>query len=119
MGSVENGASVMEDWGLVDKTKDADSERIVSHLIDLACNTQNASNINIGRYFLQKSPKEWLMKRLRRQINSFLDNVDYWNYLRALELLSTIDKTLTEEIATRAVQHKDIEIQKLGRDFLN
>lgn len=119
MDSIENGKSIMKDWSLIEKIKDENSDKIISHLIELACDAQNIGNINIGRYFLQKSPKDWLIKRLKRLINSFLDNGDYWNYERALELLSTIDKSITKEIATKAVRHTDLEIKEVGRDFLN
>lgn len=108
----------MENWNLIEKAKDENSDKIILHLIDLACNAQNIANINIGRYFLQITSKDWLMKRLERLIKSFLENGDYWNYIRALELLSTIDKSLTKEIATKAIQHKDLEIQEVGKDFL-
>ena len=118
MKSVDNGKSIMENWDLIEKAKDENSDKIISHLIDLACNTQNIANINIGRYFLQKTSKDWLMKRLERLVKSFLENGDYWNYIRVLELLSTIDKSLTKEIATKAIQHKDLEIQEVGNDFL-
>ncbi|WP_020571714.1 hypothetical protein [Neolewinella persica] len=119
MDSVDDGKLIMKNWSLIENTEDENSDKIISHLIDLACNTQNIININIGRYFLQKSSKGWLMKRLKRLIRSFLVNGDYWNYLRALELLSTIDNSLTKEIATKAVQHEDLEIQEVGKGFLD
>lgn len=118
MDSVYNGKSIIENWNLIENLSDESSDKIIFHLIDLACNTQNIENINIGRYFLQKLSKDWLMKRLKRLVKSFLKNGDYWNYLRVLELLSTIDKSLTKEIATKAVQHKDLEIQEVGKGFL-
>lgn len=119
MNSVENGALIIVNWNLIEKAKDENSDKIILYLIDLACNTQNLANINIGRYFLQKTSKVWLMKRLKRLINSFLKNGDYWNYIRALELLSTIDRSLTKEIAIKATQHEDLEIQDVGKKFLN
>lgn len=119
MNSIDNGKSILKNWNLIEKIKDENSDKIILHLIDLACDAQNIANINIGRYFLQSTSKDWLMKRLKRLIKSFLENGDYWNYQRALELLSTIDKSLTKEIATKAIQHKDLEIQDAGKDFLN
>ena len=81
MKSVDNGKSIMENWDLIEKAKDENSDKIISHLIDLACNTQNIANINIGRYFLQKTSKDWLMKRLERLVKSFLENGVRWSTL--------------------------------------
>ena len=114
MNSIEKGDLILDNWGMIEDVNDEISDKIISHLLELACQCQNIMNINIGRYHLQNSSKEWLVPRLRRLINSVLDEDDnYWAYIRTLELFSTIDESLTKEIANQAAQHEDVEIREI------
>ena len=35
MHSIDNGKSIVGDWNLIEKTSDENSDKIISHLIDL------------------------------------------------------------------------------------
>jgi len=117
--SQEDGSLILEDWEQLEKTKKETADRIIDHLIQLACDSQNASNINIGRFYLQKTRKSWLLERIEKLLPAFLEHGDYWNYLRALEVFSTIDESLTNEIAIRAIVDGNEEIREIGENFLN
>jgi len=116
--SLEIGKPILENLELIEHIEDLKAELLISHLLELACTTQNIANINIGRYYLQNMPREWVKAKISGLIKPILIQGDYWEYIRCLELFSTIDEELTREITKKAIKHEDIEIRELGLEYI-
>ncbi|KAA3640664.1 MAG: hypothetical protein DWQ02_01735 [Bacteroidetes bacterium] len=95
------------------------AEEIIQHLLGLACITQNISNINIGRYFLQQLKSEWLLSRIFRLSKSLLDSNNYWEYNRLMELFLSLDSNLAEKLAELSLKNNNPEIVEIGKEFFN
>ena len=115
--SIDVNKSVIENLELIENIEDSKVELLITHLLELACMTQNIANINIGRYYLQSMPKEWGKTKFSRLIEPILTQGDYWEYIRCLELFSSIDEELTQKITKKAIRHEDIEIRELGLEW--
>lgn len=64
-------------------------------------------------------PRDWVLDRLEAVAEPLLVGGTYDEYRRLLELYQLLDPVLTQNLAMRAVQHPDPDIQEAGMDFLN
>lgn len=112
------GTDLLEDLSLILSLPENKSNEIIEYFLELACQSQGASNINNGRYCLQNLPKEWLLKRIENLSEPLLKLDDEWEFRRLLELYESLDKDLVFRLSIRAKNHFDPVIKELGREFL-
>lgn len=63
-------------------------------------------------------PREWVLARVEAVAEPLLVDGTYDEYRRLLELYELLDPALRQDLAMRAVQHPDPDIQEAGQDFL-
>ena len=95
----------------------AQADEVLRSQLELACQAQNISNINFGRYCIQNIPREWILANIERLVAPLLATNKEWEYRRLLELYSTLDADLTISLAIRATEHEDLGVQEAGYDF--
>ncbi|MBR8832841.1 MAG: hypothetical protein DSM106950_02055 [Stigonema ocellatum SAG 48.90 = DSM 106950] len=77
------------------------------------------SDIELVRHAIASFDKNWLLENIENQAESLLENGTDEEYRRLLELYIQLDDKLTQRLATKALQHPDIDIQEVGEDFQN
>ena len=90
----------------------------LTYLLKLACQAQNARNIELARWAFQSLPREWLMPHLELLAAAVLNLDDEWEYRRLLELCAPLDRTFARRWAQRALTNRNAEIKEAGEDFL-
>lgn len=97
-----------------------EQQQLFPELIQLA----RAAHGPIGavREIIHSLPRDWVLARIDAEIGSILDQDkddvydDYWMFL---ELYSGIDHARAANLARRAVDHHDPDVQELGADWLS
>jgi hypothetical protein len=96
--------------------KENEKMEVFPDLIFLASFTHGG--LAIVRETITSLPKEWLLKRIEETAEPYIQNGDYEQYRRFLELYSLIDKVITQKLAITALQSPDFDIKEAGEDFL-
>jgi hypothetical protein len=96
--------------------KENEKMELFSDLIFLASFTHGG--LAVVRETITSLPKEWLLERIEETAEPYLQNGDYEQYRRFLELFSLIDKVITQKLAITALQSSDFDIKEAGEDFL-
>jgi hypothetical protein len=76
-------------WAHLDEVpslEGAAAERLVRHLLELACQAQHIRNIVLGRAALQTLPRAWLFARIAHDAEPLSALEDPWAYLRLGEV---------------------------------
>lgn len=90
---------------------------IFSDLIYLASFTHGG--LSATRKAIMSLPKKWLLENIEMRIEPYLQNSDYEQYRRFLELVFLIDENIAKQLACRASQNSDYDIKEAGEDFLS
>lgn len=92
-------------------------QSLFNELIKLA--SVGHSTIELVRRAILSFNKSWLLENIETQAESVLENGGDEEYRRLLELYIQLDDNLTQRLATKALQHPDVDIQEVGEDFQN
>ena len=104
---------------LIPTLPDSTASNVLSYLVGLACQSQNDSNLSIGRRALAHVPAVWLVERLPDIANETLDLTDEWECRRLLELYCCVDQSLANKFAKSCVDSSNPEIVEAGRDYVD
>ena len=91
----------------------------IEYLLCLACESQNAANIGLGRRALAAMPVDWLSARIHLIAEAKLDLTDEWVCRRLIELYALVDKSLANAFAVSCCDSTNIKIVEAGRDYLD
>ena len=92
---------------------------VLTYLLELACQSQNVLNIELGRKALLALPRMWLLAHIEEDAEPLVQLNDEWEYRRLLEVYSKLDSTLTRKLAMRGIDNSDIGIREACKDFLD
>jgi hypothetical protein len=91
---------------------------IVAYALELACISQNAANITLGRSVLQRLPRPWLLQRMEAAAEAVLSDSDpEWTFRRLFELYSALDEKLLTRLLERAERHENADVRELASEF--
>jgi hypothetical protein len=74
--------------------------------------------VHAARDIIKSLPSQWVLDNVRAVAEPLLASGTYDEYRRLLELYFELDRDLTLELASRAVQSADEDIKEAGEDFL-
>jgi len=89
---------------------------LLDDLVDLA--SVGHSDLELCRQAILSLPRPWLRVNLEKSAEPLLQAGTEEEYRRLLELYVELDWSLTQQLARRATQHCDPDIQEAGEDFL-
>lgn len=98
-----------------------ESQAILAHLLELACQCQNMSNIQTGRYGIITLPKAWAISHVEAAAEPVLAAGGGWEYRRLLELYLRLDEALFRRLVARTANSDDREVREVreaGEDML-
>lgn len=93
---------------------DDDLKAVLPELVDIARAAHGP--FRAAWDLILRLPREWLLDHLPPQLDLILaseEDTDYWMFLN---LARQIDRDLARQLARRAIQHADRDIQELGHD---
>jgi hypothetical protein len=93
-----------------------EKRKLFEDLVELA--SVGHSDIELVRKCLLSLSRPWLKPRIEEVAEPILQRGSDEEYRRLLELYRSIDKTLVERLARRAIEHPDRDIQEAGEDFI-
>ncbi len=100
-------------------TLDLDLQKaVLSYLIELACQSQNDINIEIGRQALLNIPRQWLLSHIESITEPLYKLEDSWEYRRLLELYWLLNKELARKLAVQGLNNRNLDIEEAAKDFL-
>jgi hypothetical protein len=91
---------------------------VLTYLLELACQSQNELNLELGRKALVALPRRWLLAYIEEDAEPLIQLNDEWEYRRLLELYSMLGDMLVRKLALRGIDNSDIGIREACRDFL-
>jgi hypothetical protein len=91
---------------------------VLAYLLELACQSQNALTIELGRKVLMALPRIWLLEHIEIAAEPLVQLNDEWEYRRLLELYSLLDTMLVRQLALRGINNPDTGIKEASRSFL-
>ena len=92
------------------------AETLIVEGLQLACDSQHAANIELGRALLLAIPRRLLERRVLLVARATLDLSESWSARRLLEILHEVDSALLEEFATELLSSGVDELMEAGRD---
>jgi hypothetical protein len=66
-----------------------------------------------------KIPRSWLLTNIEDQVETHLQNGDYSDFIRTIEIYRLIDSELARNLANRCLRHHDPDIREIGSSFLH
>jgi hypothetical protein len=106
-----------DDLGFAAGLPEAQAERLVGLIIELACQCQNTRNITLGREAAAEVPRLWLLGRIEGVAERMLDLDDEWEYRRFLEVAELLDPGLLSRIISRGLTSGNAEVVEAAEDF--
>jgi len=101
-------------------TLDLNLQRVVLfYLIELACQSQNDINIQIGREALLSLPRQWLLSHIEGVVELINKSEDEWEYRRLLELYWLLDKKLVKRFALQGLKSENPDVVEAAEEFIN
>ncbi len=67
---------------------------LLAYFVELACQCQNETNINLGRDGIFAMPHEWVRRNIQSVAEDQLTLSDEWEYRRLLEVYERLDNEL-------------------------
>jgi hypothetical protein len=95
-----------------------EQQAVLSYFLELACQTQNILNIELGRASLIALPRDWLLKNIERAFKPLLQNNDEWEYRRLLEVCWKLDRGLVDNLILWGLDSTNLEIQQTAKECL-
>ena len=93
-------------------------DAVLSCLLELACQSQNERNIELGRTPLLALPRAWLLDRIEAAARPLLELGDEWEYRRLGEVDLELDQELVRGLIARGRDSQDEGIKEAAEDFL-
>ena len=78
--------------------------KVLRYLLALSCESQNVTNIELGRETVAALPGPWLVERIHALAERRLDLANEWECRRLLELYAVLDNQLAAEFAASSRQ---------------
>ncbi len=75
-------------------------------------------SIQAVRDLILSLPRDWVIERIEREAEPLLQQGDYEEYRRFLELYELLDADMTQRLARRAAASPDPDIREAGEDHL-
>jgi hypothetical protein len=75
-------------------------------------------SIQAVRELILSLPRDWVIERIEREVEPLLQQGDYEEYRRFLELYELLDADMTQRLARRAAANADPDIREAGEDHL-
>jgi hypothetical protein len=107
-------------WKRLDVVPSLPAERaskVLAYVLELACKTQNAANITLGRRALRQMPRSWLVEHLPLVASSTLDIGDEWEFRRFVEALALVDPELAEMTVERGKTSDNAGVRESAQDL--
>jgi hypothetical protein len=114
---LEHGINGFSDLTSFNNLDTKDQINLCKEFLSLACETQNIANIMIGRYCLQNISVDWAARNLDAIAKEYLNLTDDWEYLRLLEVYSSIDLRLRYKLAEWGLDSPNEEIRRLAYEW--
>ena len=92
--------------------------KVLRYLLALSCESQNVTNIELGRETVAALPGPWLVERIHALAEHQLDLANEWECRRLLELYAVLDNQLAAEFAASCASASDERIATVGNDYL-
>ena len=115
LDGVARGA--FENLEVIDRFPDPVSKKVVSILLQQACQSQHIGSINVARKAIARIPNGWLALVLDELVAESLDLSDEWEYRRLLELLAL---NLVDQLSVyirHGIESLDTEICHAAEDY--
>jgi hypothetical protein len=90
---------------------------VISYLLELACQSQTALNIEIGRKALLALPKEWLIANIEPIAKPLLLLESEWEYRRLVEVYLLLDRKLACGLIKSGINSKNPTICEAAQDY--
>jgi hypothetical protein len=74
--------------------------------------------IQTARDILLSLPRPWVLERIEKEVEPYLQNGTEEEFRRFLEFFEILDEDLLTKLAQRAAVHADPDIKEAGADFL-
>lgn len=105
-------------FDLVPQLSHLEQQAVLSYFLELACQTQNILNIELGRASLIALPRDWLLKNIEKAFEPLLQNNDEWEYRRLLEVCWKLDRGLVNKLVFWGLDNMHLEIQENAKECL-
>lgn len=92
---------------------------VLSYFLQLACQSQNALNIDLGRASIIALPNDWLLENIEEVSEPFLQTNDEWEYRRLLEVYWKLDRGLAQNLVIQGLKSTNSEIKDVAREYLD
>lgn len=106
-----------DDLSSAEQLQEGDADRLITLVLERACQCQNARNILLGREAIVELPRGWLLERFdqvaRQQLN--LDSDD-WEYV-SLEVSEMLDPALLARWIQHGLTSQDAGIKEAADDW--
>jgi hypothetical protein len=93
------------------------ADKVLSYLVELACQSQNMLNTTQARDALSAIPKDWLRTHINRIAEAQLDLEDEWEYRRLGEIYLRLAPELVHAQIERGKASKQPDIQMAAQDL--
>ena len=90
----------------------ANGKAVLSFLLELACQSSNMLNIELGRAGLFAIPRDWLLETIEEAAEPLLQLNDDWEYRRLLEVYTELSNAFVRRLALRGLKSTNPEIKK-------
>lgn len=107
-----------EDISKIEKYPLEISHKVLSVLIQTACESQNDVSIILGRTKISEIDKSWLLNHLVEVATTCLNLDDDWEYRRLLELVAEAVPELKQEVIEIGLNSTNDDIKEAANDFL-
>jgi hypothetical protein len=102
----------------VDQLAEARGRATLRLGLELACQSQHAANIELGRAVILAMPIPWVVARIVEVARAALPLRDAWEFRRFLEVLSMLDLALLQSFAAEPLTSTDPELREALEDAL-
>ncbi len=101
---------------IVDLPPDS-AQQAIRCLLSLACEAQNVRNITLGREYLAKMPRMYLLEHIESCASFLLETTGEWEYRRLMELYSILGDRLVKGLVDYGKRSTNEEIQAAALEW--
>lgn len=112
------GRDLWEHPEVVPSLEPGKRDAVIAYLLELACQSQNVENIQLGRAVILSLPHPWIVESIEAYAEPLLRLDDEWEYRRLGELYERLDTNLLRRLAMRGLESRVHEIREAAQDFL-
>jgi len=106
-------------WEHLDATENLEQHaglEVLSYLLELACQSQNILNIDLGRAGILALPKSWLLENIESVAESRLNLQAEWEYRRLLEIVWKLDRELVRKMILKGLDCPNIGVREAAEE---